>query len=519
MSKDNIELLRGVVKNAKLLGKSDDDIRVVLKKYNLAPSSIEVLLKESLPKAENKVPDFNNLPDFDDDFNDNFAYKESAFFEPLADDVTSKYHVSDDYSLKADSPKKPISNSLPLFEPVDDVGFDDTSSNIQGSSNIVKSNPLETSNNPKNDNNTTNNDNNNNNNKNKDADNDTKESSASKVDVDNSKVKSVESKVVSSSNNTPLEQINSVSKDNSKVKGSDKSSESNKKSEVFSRDEDVFSPEEFENLEKKEEGLFSKIFKKGSKSDEGDDSKAKADDFDILSQRQISRDISRLKKNLENENIANAKLSGKLDILNQKNEDISEQIQNLVEKIGELRSTVLGRERMFNKLEDDFNSVKYIVNTFKPDNLEKQFRNIETQLVKLGSSLEKNEAKTRLNEDKLSEFIKLIEKIKSFENVLNELENVKATEAKIKKMKLDIDKSTSKTELIVQNVSESVAKINKTSIAVESNSDAIKDIMLSLAKIESRLDFLVKQEDFDYLNEDLKIIKKVLFEKDFKNQS
>ncbi len=281
------------------------------------------------------------------------------------------------------------------------------------------------------------------------------------------------------------------------------------------REEDKFSPEEFEALEKKEEGFFSKLFKK-KKKETKEEEETKEEPITVLTPKQLSKELAKLQKGLEDENIATAKIGGKIDILNQKNEEASEHFQTINEKIGELRSTVLGRERMFNKLEDDFTTVKYVVNTFKPDHLDKRFDNLNNELVKISSFLEKLEMKTKLNEDKIIHFIELMKRIKSYENLLNELERMKKTESRMRQLKMDVEKAASKIEVITQNTTESISKINKADQRSESNEEAVKDITKSLGKIEARLEFLVKKEDFDFIKEEMKIIKKAIFEKNFK---
>ncbi len=286
----------------------------------------------------------------------------------------------------------------------------------------------------------------------------------------------------------------------------------------LTREEDTFKPEEFEKLEKSEQGIFSKIIDKfKDKKETKQDDTEKEEPVELLNQRQISKQIAKLNKAIEDENINSAKLGGKIELLNQKNADTNEQIQNLLEKIGELRSTVLGRERMFNKLEEDFSVVKYTVNAFKPDNLDKRFNSVDADVLRIESKLEKLDTQTKLNEEKLKKYSDMMQKIQSFDNVIEKLERIKKTEETIKQLKTQIQRDTSRTEVMIQNISESVSKINKTSETSQSNQNSIKDISVTLSKIESKMEFLVKKEEFENIKNDVQVIKRTLFEKDFKN--
>ncbi|MFW6013620.1 MAG: hypothetical protein ACOCQG_00440 [Candidatus Nanoarchaeia archaeon] len=277
------------------------------------------------------------------------------------------------------------------------------------------------------------------------------------------------------------------------------------------RDENVFNPEDFKKIEEREQGFFSKLFNKEKKGTE-QEKKEEVDDTIVLTQKQLSKKMSKIDKSIENQNIETSKIGSKIDMLNQQKSETDERIQALNEKIGELRSTVLGRERVFNKMEDEFTNVKYTVNTFKPENLEKRFNNVNAELTKISSAIEKIQSKTDMTDKKLANFSEIMQKIKSYENVINELENMKAVEEKIKKMKLEIEKATSKSEVMIQNLKESVSKINKAYTTSLSNQNAVKDIMKSLTNIEARLEFTVKKEDFDYVKDDVDTIKKTMFE-------
>ena len=280
--------------------------------------------------------------------------------------------------------------------------------------------------------------------------------------------------------------------------------------------EESFSQEEMQALEENEKGFFSKIASKFSKKEEKKEEDENKDSFEILNQKEISRAISKLQNLTQNQSIEFDKLTGKFEVLNQKESEITEHLQESNEKIGELRSTVLGRERMFNKLEDDFNSVKYVVNTFKPENIDKRFDELNKQLAKLSSGVERNETKSKQMEDKLSKYSVLMEKIKNYESLLFQLDKIKATEKHISDMKLTIEKYMSKMEIMSLNISDSTAMIKSNNQITLDNQESIKDLIKSLSKLEAKSDILVKQEHFNFLKEDVEVIKKVLFDSEFK---
>ncbi|MFT4303631.1 MAG: hypothetical protein ACMXYG_03635 [Candidatus Woesearchaeota archaeon] len=318
-------------------------------------------------------------------------------------------------------------------------------------------------------------------------------------------------------NNNPSNSINNnandkLSKDNNN-NNNNKSKLLNK--ENYDRDKDTFTPEEFEELEKKEnKGKLSNIFK--NKSNNNDQNKKEGlDNFYInYNSEQISKEIHHLQSEIEQENINEGKLEGKIDIISQKNKDIQEEIDRIQEKVGELRSTVIGRERMFNKLEEDFSTVKYIVNTFKPEIIEKKFSDSEQNSMKVESRLEKIDLQIKNLNNKLNEYSELMKGIKDYENVIRKLEDIKKEEKNIEKIKIDVEKKGSKIEIISQNLQDSIKKINQIDLVSNNNKSSINEMMVSLAKIEKQNEFLVKKEDFEKLKSDIQIIKKVVYDKE-----
>ena len=326
----------------------------------------------------------------------------------------------------------------------------------------------------------------------------------------NSKISSNENESIAEKKeeeNSSNQNTDNLNQDNSKKK---------EEEEKIDPHEESFSQEEMQALEENEKGFFSKIVSKFSKKEENKEEDDNKESFEILNQKEISRAISKLQTQTQNQSIEFDKLTGKFEILNQKESEITEHLQESNEKIGELRSTVLGRERMFNKLEDDFNSVKYVVNTFKPENIDKRFDELNKQLAKLSSGVERNETKTKQMEEKLSKYSVLMEKIKNYESLLFQLDKIKATEKHISDMKLTIEKYMSKMEIMSLNISDSTAMIKSNNQITLDNQESIKDLIKSLSKLEAKNDILVKQENFNFLKEDVEVIKKVLFDSEFK---
>lgn len=285
----------------------------------------------------------------------------------------------------------------------------------------------------------------------------------------------------------------------------------------YSRDSDSITHEEMEKLKNKETSLIKKFktnidkFKSPKKNDEKSDNELTQN----MPDSQISKKIKILEKAIEDLNISDGKKEGKIEILTNTSNKFNDDLENFSEKIGELRSTILSRERLFNKVEDDMNQVKYIVNSYKPELLEKKFLEFESQILKIFSTLEKDEMKEEKLEKQLKLYEEIMSKIKDYESVMNKLKELKKTEESVEKVKFDIERMNSKIEVLYHNIEDSINKINTGYDIAQNNQTNLKDVLVSISKIEQKIELLTKKEEFKNLQNDVHVLKKSLFMQEF----
>lgn len=296
--------------------------------------------------------------------------------------------------------------------------------------------------------------------------------------------------------------------------------EGSKSVEEYDREEDVFSPEEFEKLENKEsDSLLTRVFKTKKDTDVDEKPEKQEDSVESLSNKELSRSIQQLTTKTDELGVGLSRLEGKFELVGQKTEGFNDRLKETLEKIGELRSTVLGRERMFNKLEDEFSQVKYVVNAFKPENLDKHFDEVLTKIAKFVSYIEKIEHRQKVTDEKITRYLEIMERIGNYEQLLRKLEELKEEEKRISGLKVDIERMTSKVQIIHENLQDTVRKVNGADSRSQSNLDTIRELLVSTTKIETQQDFFVKKKDIQRLEKDLGVLKKALFSKDFEKFS
>lgn len=285
-------------------------------------------------------------------------------------------------------------------------------------------------------------------------------------------------------------------------------------STAYDREKDVITEDQFDEIEKKENKNYSKNPVLGSQEKSDNSDKVKIKDFD-----DASKEITKLKKMVEEVSLSISKEDGKIDILSQKNDLVSSKMDNITEKIGELRSTVMNRERNFNRLEEDFNSVKYVVSVFKPDVLEKKFGFIDSKTLGMESNIEKITLQIGELKRSLDAYSEMIGAVKSYEGLIKRLGEMKELDSKMRSNKEYIDKMLAKIEVMFGTIDESIGKISNTDVMSRKNEAAIKEIMIDMDKLNLAEDSFIKKEEFIPIRNDVNIMKKTLFEKEFQGSS
>lgn len=301
----------------------------------------------------------------------------------------------------------------------------------------------------------------------------------------------------------------------------DQDSESEGDEDEYSREDDVLTQEDFDEIEDEEDekGLVSTIASVFTSDDSESDAGDEDDEgrVDVLQRSELSRRLEKTEDSVEDVEVDMSKLDGRIDVLSEKQENTTQSIDRVREDLGELRSTVLGRERSFNQLQEDFRKIKLIVDNFDQDVLDKKFDTITTKQTKLESELERTQSQLEQTRDQLDEYQEVMKKIKDYDNLLSKLDEIKSKKKEISSMKVDAEKASSKAEVLVHNVQDSLKKMKEAHSVASTNKETIKDITKDVSTLEAKTEGLVKKETFDDLKDDVEVMKEALFNDEFKS--
>jgi len=202
------------------------------------------------------------------------------------------------------------------------------------------------------------------------------------------------------------------------------------------------------------------------------------------------------------------KISGKMEILDRSRNDTNERMTHLAEEIGELRTMIMERERSFDKIETDFEKVKDTVSDLEPMKIKKDFEKREMEILKNQVKIEKIESLVKALGEENKKFRKLMEKIKSFENLIDISYDIDRKVSEIKKVKDYADKVASKVESIFSELNTKVSELEDQREKVERLDELTIEMTKMLDDISVKLTKFVSEKDLkDFkksMEEDLK---------------
>jgi len=207
------------------------------------------------------------------------------------------------------------------------------------------------------------------------------------------------------------------------------------------------------------------------------------------------------------------KIDGKIEVLTKFRDEMSERVTQLAEEIGELRSMLLERERSFDQVKTEFEKIKDSVNEIEPMKIIKELEKKEGEIMGNRAKIEKIELMIRELKNENAKFKNLLEKIKSFENLVDMYYDVSRRISQIKDVKDYTDKIASKVENIFSEMNEKLSELENQKEKIEKLDELTVEITKMLDEMSVKLTQFVKEKDLKDLKktieEDIdKILKK-----------
>lgn len=289
-----------------------------------------------------------------------------------------------------------------------------------------------------------------------------------------------------------------------KIRGAFKKSEESKKEEMEKTGE---KPEETKKLtEKKVEGKKQELIEKYGVTKE-------------IPEREVEEEREEVKPKEKVEELEEVKLpeiilrvekiDGRLDALDDFRKDMNERIIQLAEEIGELRSTILERDKAFTRVEADAEKTLELVQDVEPGKIKRDIEKFEKENLENIAKIEKIENLVAELSKESKKFRDLMERIKSFENLVNISTEIQSKMSKIEEAKRYTDAIASKVESIFSETNVKLADFENQKDRINKLDELTTELVKTLDEVSIKLTRFVEKEKFERLEDDLKKVKQV----------
>lgn len=191
------------------------------------------------------------------------------------------------------------------------------------------------------------------------------------------------------------------------------------------------------------------------------------------------------------------RIKGKLEVISEFKDQLSETSRLFSEQIGELRTMILDREKSFSKIEMGFERINEIVKEIEPKAISRELNKKEEQITELSVKIDKMEKMYDELTKRTAEVRKFLEKIKSFENLVEISNKIKKTELEIEESKSYIDRVASKLEAIFEDLNEKVLSLDEKSRKINKIDELLKELTPTVDKLEIAIENKADKRDLE----------------------
>ncbi|MFH1432100.1 MAG: hypothetical protein ABIG84_02690 [archaeon] len=263
------------------------------------------------------------------------------------------------------------------------------------------------------------------------------------------------------------------------------------------KEEDTLEPkittEEFEALEKKEQN--KKLFGFLQKLKKDKDARESSTDMN-------QSNVQYIEKKLNDTLLKVEKMEGKFEMIESSKSETNDRIADLAEKIGELRSMIFSREDTFSGIETEFENIKESTAHMKPEKIHKEIEENALEVMKVQAQLELEKSKIDRLEKTQVKLTKLLDRFKSFENLLDVSKEIKAEIEQVKDSEKYTSRMAAKTEKIFSELDNRLSEFQKYKKEVNDMNELIKDLIRSNDTLEVKTDSLMSKDSFSKIRED-----------------
>ncbi len=182
------------------------------------------------------------------------------------------------------------------------------------------------------------------------------------------------------------------------------------------------------------------------------------------------------------------KLDGKLEVVDRFRETTDEKASRLSEQIGELRSMILERERSSMNMEKSFEKFEGMMKELNPMELLKEFENKEKKIIQNKVAIEKLDETLKKWGEEVAGFRAVMEKIKSFENLVTVSQEVSAKLDGAEDTKKYMDRMAAKVETIFAELNKKLLGLEESKTLISKSDELTKELVKSQDALRLKID-------------------------------
>ncbi len=257
--------------------------------------------------------------------------------------------------------------------------------------------------------------------------------------------------------------------------------------EIEGGSENVISPEEFSDIEKDERdmekkraGPFRFLQKKGREGS--------AYESPVAGAQGEGSSLTDLSLRLE-------RFGGRVEILEEGRKETEARLSDISEKIGELRSSLIERDRTFSDISVKFERLQDIAQDLEPQKLTRE-------LAKRQQELEQSKAQTESNTEKIDSILRKmkdmgedLEKIRGFKDLVSVAEELDKKVKMVDSLKRDTERVAGKFETRLYEMNEALSRTRSNLEKVNSNEDALRELMRAQDELSLKVENLAKRDE------------------------
>ena len=208
-------------------------------------------------------------------------------------------------------------------------------------------------------------------------------------------------------------------------------------------------------------------------------------------------ELKQKKEAYEQLNVEIEKLKGKLEVIGEFKNQLAETTRAFSEEIGELRTMILDREKTISKIELGFEKINEIVKEIEPSAITKEIEKKEAKILELAARIDKLEEFYKELTKKTEEVRRFLEKIKSFENLVELAGKVRRTLAEIEESKNYVDRVAGKIEAIFEDVNDKILDLDERLRKIGNVDEILKDLVPTVDKLQIALKNKADKKDVE----------------------